>query len=222
MRTFLLLMSGAIVVSGVADAQTRTVAAPPRAAVETGYVEGVAQSAFGNVTTQSYGVEVGATVRHDLQVFAEFGRIKDVADTTFTGGAGAIANALAQLQPAAVGFSARRPVIFVAGGVKYRPPTTLKVQPYVLGGFGFATVKNDVAFTLAGSETSASALAQYVTFGSDLSGQSTKPLLTLGAGVTWPIWQALLLDFQYRFGRIFTDEQATTTNRAGIGFGVRF
>ena len=222
MRTFLLLMSGAIVLSGVADAQTRTAAAPPSPAVEKGYVEGVAQSAFGNVTTQSYGVEVGATVRHDLQVFAEFGRIKDVADTTFTGGAGAIANALAQLQPAAVGFSARRPVIFVAGGVKYRPPTTLKVQPYVLGGFGFATVKNDVAFTLAGSETSASALAQYVTFGSDLSGQSTKPLLTLGAGVTWPIWQALLLDFQYRFGRIFTDEQATTTNRAGIGFGVRF
>jgi opacity protein-like surface antigen len=215
-------MSGAIVLSGVADAQTRTAAAPPSPAVEKGYVEGVAQSAFGNVTTQSYGVELGATVRHDLQVFAEFGRIKNVADTTFAGGAGAIANALAQLQPAAVGFSARRPVIFVAGGVKYRPPTTLKVQPYVLGGFGFATVKNDVAFTLAGSETSASALAQYVTFGSDLSGQSTKPLLTLGAGVTWPIWQALLLDFQYRFGRIFTDEQATTTNRAGIGFGVRF
>jgi opacity protein-like surface antigen len=215
-------MSGAIVLSGVADAQTRTAAAPPSPAVEKGYVEGVAQSAFGNVTTQSYGVELGATVRHDLQVFAEFGRIKNVADTTFTGGAGAIANALAQLQPAAVGFSARRPVIFFAGGVKYRPPTTLKVQPYVLGGFGFATVKNDVAFTLAGSETSASALAQYVTFGSDLSGQSTKPLLTLGAGVTWPIWQALLLDFQYRFGRIFTDEQATTTNRAGIGFGVRF
>jgi len=222
MRSLLVLMSGAIVLSGVADAQTRTTAAPPSPAVEKGYVEGVAQSAFGNVTTQSYGVELGATVRPDLQVFAEFGKIKDVADTTFTGGASTIASALSRLQPAAVGFSARRPVIFVAGGVKYRPPTMLKVQPYVLGGFGFATVKNDVAFTLGGAETSAAALTQYVTFGSDLSGQSTKPLLTLGAGVTVPIWQTLVLDFQYRFGRIFADEQGITVNRAGVGFGVRF
>ena len=221
MRSLLTMMAAAIVLGGVAHAQTRA-AAPPGPALEKGYVEGVAQSAFGNVTTQSYGVEFGATVRRDMQVFAEFGRIKDVASTAFTAGAGAIASALSQLQPAAVGVSARQPATFVAGGVKYRPPSNLKVQPYVLGGFGFAIVKNDVTFTLGGTDTSNDALAQYVTFGSDLSGQSTKPLLTLGAGATWPIWQTLVLDFQYRFGRIFAEEQGITTNRAGVGFGVRF
>jgi opacity protein-like surface antigen len=47
-------------------------------------------------------------------------------------------------------------------------------------------------------------------------------MLTLGGGATWQIWQTLMLDFQYRFGRIFADEQGITTNRAGVGFGVRF
>jgi len=237
MRSLLALMTGAIVLSGVAQAQTRTTSAPPQQAADRGYVEGVAQSAFGNVTTQSYGVEFGATVRRDLQVFAEFGKIRDVADTTFTGGASTIASALSQVQPAAVGFSARRPVIFMVGGVKYRPPSTLKVQPYVMGGFGFASVKNDVTFTLGGTEAGDSALAPYVTLGSDLSGTSTKPMLTLGAGVAVPIWQTLVLDFQYRFGRILAavpkgfsgpssnaqlEEEGITVNRAGVGFGIRF
>src|SRR3989442_5454194 len=126
MVSLLVLMRGWIVLSGVADAQMPTTAAPPSPAVEKGYVEGVAQSAFGNVTTQSYGVELGATVRPDLQVFAEFGKIKDVADTTFTGGASTIASALSRLQPAAVGFSARAPVIFLARGIKNLPPHVRK------------------------------------------------------------------------------------------------
>ena len=214
-----MLSAGAIVLGGVAHAQGRT---PPSPAIEKGYVEGVAQSAFGNVTSQSYGVEFGATVHPNLQIVAEFGTIKTVASTAFTTDAGTIANALARVQPAAVGVSAKQPVVFFGAGAKYRPSSNLKVQPYLLGGFGFARVKNDVTFTLGGTEATGSALAPYVTLGSDLSGTLTKPMLTLGAGATWPLWQALVLDFQYRFGRIFAEEEGITTNRAGIGFGVRF
>jgi len=219
MKALLPFIVGAIVSSGVAYGQTP--APSPTPATDRGYVEGVAQSAFGNVTTQSYGVEFGYTVRRDLQVFGEFGKIRDVAGTTFTGDASTIANALSQVQPAAVGFTARRPVIFFAGGIKYRPPSTLPVQPYVLGGFGFGNVDNDVTFTLGGAAASESTLAQYVTLGTDLSGASTSPMLTLGGGVTMPLWRTLLLDVQYRYGRIFADE-GISTNRAGVGFGVRF
>ena len=56
MRSVLAVIASAIVLSGVAHAQGP--------AAEKGYVEGVAQSAFGNVTTQSYGVEFGATFRY--------------------------------------------------------------------------------------------------------------------------------------------------------------
>jgi len=210
----------AIASNGVASAQTPAPASAP--ATDRGYVEGVAQSAFGNVTSQSYGVEFGYTLRRDLQVYGEVGKIRDVADDVFTGDAAAIANALSSLQPAAVGFSARRPVTFFGGGIKYRPAVNLRAQPYVLGGFGVGSVKNDVAFTLGGAAASESSLAQYVTLGSDLSGSSTKAMLTLGGGVVVPLWQQLILDLQYRFGRIFTEETGISTNRAGVGIGVRF
>jgi len=210
--------------SGVASAQTPAPRTAPAAAPATdrGYVEGVAQSAFGNVTSQSYGVEFGYTIRRDLQIYGEVGRIRDVADDVYTGDAAAIANALSRLQPAAVAFTARRPVTFFGGGIKYRPATNLRVQPYVLGGFGAGSVNNDVTFTLGGAAANDSTLAQYVTLGSDLSGSSTNAMLTLGGGVVVPVWQQLILDLQYRFGRIFTEETGISTNRAGVGVGIRF
>jgi opacity protein-like surface antigen len=208
-----------MVSSGVASAQTRAPASGQDK--DRGYIEGVAQSAFGNVTSQSYGVEFGYTIRRDLQVFGEVGRIRDVADSTFSGDAATIATALSQVQPAAVAVTAKRPVTFFGGGIKYRPPSTLAVQPYVMGGFGFGNVDNDVTFTLGGAVASASTLAQYVTLGSDLSGSSTNAMLTLGGGAMVPLWRTLLLDLQYRYGRIFSDE-GINTNRAGVGFGVRF
>jgi opacity protein-like surface antigen len=214
MRSVLAVVASAIVLGGVAHAQGP--------AVEKGYVEGVAQSAFGNVTTQSYGVEFGATVRPDLQIFGEFGKIKSVASSAFTSDADTIAGALTQLQPASVAVSAKQPVVFFGGGAKYRPSSNLKVQPYVLGGVGLARVKSDVTFTLGGTEATESALAPFVTLGSDLSGTVTRPMLTLGAGATWPAWQSLIVDFQYRWGRIFAEDAGITTNRAGVGIGVRF
>ena len=55
--------------------------ADARRHADRGYVEGVAESAFGNVTSQSFGAEVGVTVRPDLQVFGSFGHVRDVATT---------------------------------------------------------------------------------------------------------------------------------------------
>jgi len=225
MKSTLGVIVAVIVSTGVAAAQTpapRAAPAPaPASAPDRGYVEGVAQSAFGNVTSQSYGVEFGYTVRPTFQVFGELGKIRDVADDAFTSGASTIAGGLSLVQPAAVGFTARRPVTFAGGGIKYRPATAMRVHPYVLAGIGFGNVNNDVTFTLAGAPASDSTLAQYVTLGSDLSGSSTSAMLTLGGGAILPVWQNLILDLQYRFGRIFADE-GITTNRAGVGIGVRF
>jgi hypothetical protein len=61
-----------------------------------------------------------------------------------------------------------------------------------------------------------------VQLGTDLSGSVTKPMLSLGGGVTWPVWRQLILDFQYRYGRIFADDQAIVAQRAGVGLGIMF
>jgi opacity protein-like surface antigen len=228
MRRVLVLMAGMFALAGgVARAQGGGASFTP--AADTGYVEGVAQSAFGNVTSQSYGAELGFTVLPALQVFVEGGRIRDVANAAVIGvAAQTIAAYLTQSQSGTVGYSVRQPVTFGVAGLKYLIPTSRsgrssigKAQPYVMAGVGVAKVQNDVAFTIGGTDVTAN-LQQYgVVLGTDLSGSVTKAMLSLGGGVTLPVWRQLMLDFQYRYGRIFTD-QAIVAQRAGVGLGIKF
>jgi hypothetical protein len=222
MRAHILVATTILALAGASEARAQARGAATTAADDHGYIEVVAQSAFGNVTSQSYGVEAGGTVAKNVQVFGELGNIRNVATPDISASAQTVAAALTLVQSAAVTFSVKQPVTFFGGGVKYLIPIEQSsVRPYVLGGFGVARVKNDVAFQFGGVDASSS-LAQYVTIGSDLSGEVTKPMLTLGGGVVWPAWQRLILDFNYRFGRIFTDTQSTTVSRVGLGVGVRF
>ena len=199
----------------VARAQAAAAPAPDR-----GYAMAVAESAFGNVTSQSFGAEIGVTVRPELQVFGSFGMIRDVATTEIGTAASTIALALSQLQPSAVSYSVKEPVTFFTGGVRYRFKVASKLAPYVAGGIGVASVKKDVKFLIGGSDASGT-LAQYVTLGSDIAGDESKMMFTLGAGVVYPVWQQVIVDLHYQFGRIST-EIPITVNRAGIGVGIRF
>ena len=65
------------------------------------------------------------------------------------------------------------------------PMPGVPVQPYVLGGVGFARVTKKVVFAVGGTDVT-STLTQFgVVLGSDLSGEFTKPMLTVGGGVAW-------------------------------------
>jgi hypothetical protein len=54
------------------------------------------------------------------------------------------------------------------------------------------------------------------------SGSLTPPRIAAGAGVVWPAWRQLVVDFQFRYGRIRTEGEGTNVLRAGDGLGVRF
>jgi opacity protein-like surface antigen len=204
-----------VAVAGAASAQGGASAPSSR-----GYVEAVAQSAFGNVTSQSFGGELGVTLGDGLQLFVEGGMIRDAATSDISSGAARVAIALVSLQPAAVSYAVKEPVSFGVAGLRYLFPGSARVRPYALAGGGAARVKRDVTFQLGGADASSS-LAQYVTLGSDLSGTVTKPMLSVGAGAVWTVWQKLIVDFQYRYGRVF-DDTPINTSRTGAGIGVRF
>jgi opacity protein-like surface antigen len=104
--------------------------------------------------------------------------------------------------------------------VRYRIATASKLKPYISGGVGVATVKKDVTFLIGGTDAT-STLPQLVTLGSDVGGDESKLMFTLGAGVVYPIWHQVIVDLHYQYGRISTDT-AITVNRAGIGVGLRF
>src|SRR5689334_25083063 len=70
-RFFAVLVLGALVSSGVASAQPVSKPEPMK-----GSIEAVAQSAFSNVTSQSYGAEIGVNIRSNLQIYVEAGQTR--------------------------------------------------------------------------------------------------------------------------------------------------
>ena len=207
-------LAGAMLMAAAVSAQTTP------ADEDRGYVQAVAESAFGNVTSQSYGAEAGFTVRPNLQVFGSFGHVGNVATSELSAAAQSIAGALSQLQSGAVSFSVNEPSTFFVGGVRYRFPVASALKPYVSGGAGIASVSKDVKFFINGTDAS-STIPQYVTLGSDVSGDESALMITFGGGVVWPAWRQLIIDFHYMYGHIAADT-AINVSRAGVGIGVRF
>src|SRR5471032_1404091 len=178
MRSLLTVLVGSLALGGVANAQTgRPAASAP--VEDAGYAEVVAQSAFGNVTSQSYGLEAGFTIRPQMQVFVEVGQTRNVATAELSAAAQTIAGALSRTQNN-VGFTTKEPATFGDVGIRYSIAVAgSKARPYVLGGFGLASVKRNVAFTVGGTDvTSNLSQDQYgnIVLGTDLSGSETKPM----------------------------------------------
>jgi len=216
-RFFAVLVLGALVSSGVASAQS--VSKPESMK---GSIEAVAQSAFSNVTSQSYGAEIGVNIRSNLQIYVEAGQTRNAATAELSAAAQTVAGGLSQVA-SNVGFSVKAPVTFGVAGLKYLIPVEgSKVMPYVLAGGGVASVKQNTVFTVGGTDVTSN-LAQFGTvLGTDTSGSFTKPMFSVGGGVAYPVWQQLVVDFQIRFGRIFAEDQGINITRAGLGIGVRF
>jgi opacity protein-like surface antigen len=214
MRSWVFVFLGSLTLAGVASAQS----------ADKGYVEGVAQSAISNVTSQSFGVEGGFTIVPSVQIYAELGQVANVATDDISASAQKIAGVISQTQ-SNVGYNVKEPVTFFVAGGKYLVPMDGKLQPYVMGGFGVAKVKQDVTFSVSGTDvTSNLALPQYgsVQLGSDLSGTFTKPMLSVGGGVMWSAWKQLVVDIQYRYGHIYAPDSGININRIGVGIGIRF
>ncbi len=217
MRSFVFVLLGSLTLTSVASAQSAGTA-------DKGYIEGLAQSAISNVTSQSFGVEGGFTVMPHVQIYAEVGQVSNVATAEVSTAAQQIAGVVSQTQ-SNVGYNVKQPVTFFVAGGKFLIPMDGKLQPYIMGGFGVAKVKQDVTFSVNGADvTNNLAQPQYgsVQLGSDLSGTFTKPMLSLGGGVMWPAWKQLVVDIQYRYGHVYAPDSGININRLGVGIGIGF
>jgi len=104
--------------------------------------------------------------------------------------------------------------------VRYRFQVTSVLKPYVSGGAGIASVSKDVKFFINGTDAS-STIPQYVTLGTDVTGDESALMITFGGGVVWPAWRQMIIDFHYMYSHISADTPISV-NRAGVGIGVRF
>jgi len=213
MKSFVAGLFGILALSGVASAQP---------AEATGYIAGVAQSAFGNVTSQSFGVEGGWFYTPRLAVFVELGGMRDTAPSTIGPAAQSIASYLGIVQSQPVGYSVKQPAAFGAVGARYTLADRGRFHPYALLAVGAARVTRDVAFTIGSTDVTATLDNYGVTLGTDLAGSTTKPMLTLGGGVAWMPRGEWQFDAGYRLSRISTDPTGTSVSRLGVGIGYRF
>lgn len=230
MRQLAVLAISATVLSGVASAQTPL---PPPAPSSTApqsssgqrtdrYVEGVGGWTFGDKGSEFFGAEGGFTLRRQVFVFVEGGRVNNAAGQSFRTAAQIVAEGLAKTQPG-VTVVATQPTIFFDAGVRFHATVKgSRAQPFLLAGAGVARVKQDARFTSGGNDITSS-MAQFgVVLGTDLSGSFTKMQIALGGGLMIPVQQRMFGELSYRFVRIFAEDGGINVNRAGLGFGIRF
>lgn len=218
MRLAIGVVAATLALSGAAHAQGS-------ATGDQGYVEAVGQSAFGNVTSQNFGVEAGVGIMRRLQVFVEFGRTRDVSPAELGQAAQVIAGYLSQTQ-SNVAFTVKQPATIFSAGLRYTivpaGGSTGRVRPYVMGGVGLARMNKNVAFTIAGSDVTTT-LTQYgVVLGTDLTGDSSSAMILGGGGAMITLYKQLVFDVQLRLGRILAEDQGITLGRVGGGIGFTF
>jgi len=197
---------------GVARAQSMSMSE------SNGYVEVVGQSAFGNVTSQSFGLEGGVNLNEKLAVFAEFGMVRDTAPKSI----GPAAQLIAVTLGAGSSYTVKQPVGFGQVGVRYTLPMDGKFHPYIAIGGGLAKLKHDVAFSVNGTDVTDKLSTYGVVLGTDLAGTVSKGMFTGGAGVVYDVTKTIIAEANYRFSRIMTDNSGTNLNRVGAGIGIRF
>jgi opacity protein-like surface antigen len=210
---------------GVARAQTSAPVNAYPAPEDAVYLEFVAQAAFSNVTSQSYGIEAGFAVRSHLQVYTDIGFTRNVAPASLGAAAQTIAGGLSNVQ-SNVGYSVKEPATFAVFGVRYAARVSgSAAKPYLMAGVGIAHLKRDATFTVGGTDVTNN-LAQdpygNIVLGSDLTGAANDAMFELGGGLALRLLSHLVIDLQVRYGRIFATPDGINVTRAGLGVGVRF
>jgi opacity protein-like surface antigen len=181
-----------------------------------------AAATFGHQSSGAFGAEGGFRLSGPYTIYAEGGHMNNVGTRHLEDRALSIANAVGATASTAY------KVNYFDAGIRYEPNALLpvKMHPYVLLGFGVASVKADTAFSVNGTTVPPESLG--ISLGDDLGGTVSKPLFILGGGVTYPLAQRYFLDGSFRYTRIFAktsvieDDEAINTARLQIGIGVRF
>jgi opacity protein-like surface antigen len=174
---------------------------------------------LGHKSSGAVGGELDYRFNDDWDFFFEGGRMSNVASSALDARAQVIANAIG-----ASTSLVQRAAYFDVGG-RYRLMARGRWDPYVMLGFGAASVKTRTNFSINGVDVTNGDL---VVVGTDLAGTLAKPFLTIGAGATMPFKHRYFVDLSYRYGRIFArtsqieNDNGVNTQRVQLGVGFKF
>jgi hypothetical protein len=204
-------------------------AAPPLfAQTERAYVSGLGGFAVTPDTTSGNVLgEVGVRVAPHIVVFGDVGQFRDVQPSAVQPTVDAT-TAMLQTVGLNVTGTARVPAFYSVGGVRYEFQRQTRVEPYVLGGIGFARMMPTAEFSYASGplpDGSTPAVGTDVTSQLVSANDFTAPaattsfMYTIGGGVDVPVTRRWVVDAGYRFSRISSD---TPVNVQGVNFGLGY
>jgi Outer membrane protein beta-barrel domain len=210
--------------AGTAYAQTQPASATPMPAPAGKFsVEFDAGAAFGGKTSSLLEGQAAYRLWPDLDLFVEGGRIQNASSNETAVRAGIINDYLNTQGKGTASVNIKVPTTFGSVGARYYLPQYLGLfHPYAFGAIGIASVKNDVRFSLNGTDITGEIANYGVQLGSDLSGTQTSALLSFGGGATLPWRESLYLDAAVRYYRLFTTPTGINLGSVYLGVGYRF
>src|SRR5258706_2415743 len=127
------------------------------------FVEFAVGPTFGHKSDVSLGVEGGFPLNESFDVFAEGGRMRNVATSDLDAAAAVVGQFIGGTGVA------KQSVGYFDAGVRYLIPTQGQFEPYVSLGLGFAKVSRSATFTVGGTDVTSQLLDRFVVqLGGDL------------------------------------------------------
>src|SRR2546423_3748308 len=149
--------------AAVSEAQTPNAPRPTTANQPKMFADFNIAATLGHKSDKAIGAEWGIEVVPNIDVFAEFGHMGNVATSDFD----ARAQLIAENIGATVGSTTQK-VNFFDAGVRYRFSPSGMWRPYVAFGVGVAHVSNEAGFSINGTDITGRLPDFGVELGSDL------------------------------------------------------
>lgn len=168
-----------------------------------GYVAGFGGAgATSEVTSPFFGGSVGLDLTRNLLLTVDFGRIQDV-EPSFT-----VADlATGDQEMKADGFRAsssiKVPTNFLSGGFRFRFANDRRVQPYLLAHGGIAHMSPVPKFTVEGIDVTSLLLNDEDPYVRKIFREETRPMGTVGGGISAQLTDHVLVDLGYKYSAIF-------------------
>jgi opacity protein-like surface antigen len=181
------------------------------------YVAAQSGLTFGTETDATFGGELGGHITKNLQVYGNVSRMQNTLPKYVNQSLEVLSAEMTAETGLPWSFRAKAPAWMGLAGVRYVIPTSHKVQPYVLGGAGFARTKMTLTEIDLGDVTNDLVSSGFIS-NDDIT--MTKGVFELGGGMQFPV-SAFYLDAGYRFSKMI-DAEDFNTSRAYFGIGARF
>lgn len=198
-----------------------------------GYVVGIGGAGATQVNAPFFGASAGFDVTDHLQITADVGRMQDVL-SNFTKEDLALVDQGLQVDTG-LPFSSKvkMPTNYVTGGVRFLMPSGWRARPYASASAGIAHMSPKPTFEVAGLDYTTLAMADQ-TVGKAFR-EDTRPMASIGGGVTFDVVKHVTFDIGYKYSGIFIktdylqDLEASPhshtridTHRVFAGAGFRF